>query len=86
MTNALWRLIHIRTRREKESSEQRERQQEFHKSECDEITAVLIQCQSLNRFAGQDRQGLDRIFFHHHGGAITKDLGHALRDLSGIIA
>jgi hypothetical protein len=57
MANALWRLIHIRTRREKESSEQRERQQEFHKSRCDEITVVLIQCQSLNRFAGKIDHG-----------------------------
>jgi hypothetical protein len=86
MANALWRLIHIRARHKKESSEQRERQQEFHKSEYDEITAVLIQCQSLNRFAGQDGQRLGRNFFYHHGGGIAKDLGHALRDLSGVVA
>jgi len=85
MTNALGRLIHIGTRREKESSKQRKRQQQFHKSKCDEITAVLIQCQSLNRLARQDRQWLAGNFFHDHGGTVAKDLGHTLRDLSGIV-
>jgi len=61
VTGTWRRLLHVSARREKEGGEQHERQRKFHKNRFDEITSILIHCQSLNRLRERHANAFAKI-------------------------